>query len=270
MSRTAPGGDLALHRRRQAARKRSCRQYPTDWLLTHRACERCGGKLGKYPRHHPDIDANPTYVVFLCDPCHEAEDRRLGKRGLGFAPTSKRPQNGKKIAQAPRKQPDPLPELTPAHVDPAAAPVVVLVGAPRCGKTELRRHLHTENVRSIAYADLEDLTETRTAENMGQWLDLMPTRRAIVEHVGISTAVHDAIAEHAKQHARPVHVVALYCREAEHVRRLSGLPEFERQRAVRIAGLLPWLYPARNGIVWLSTAPPPHTTAARLQSMLGL
>jgi hypothetical protein len=260
MSRSAPQGDERLHRLRQAARKRSAREWPTAWLRQYRSCERCNAPLGLYPRHHPDIDRAPARVQFLCDRCHERADRELGKRGSGYATRLPRLQGYDRVRNV--KRPEPMPPVLVPSPDRSRAPLVVLVGAPCVGKTMICTHIELDYSR-VSYDELEDQTEEGTAENLATWLDMGGSRPTLVEHVGISRPFHAAIVEHVTSTRRPATICCLYVRETELIRRLllRFMSETAQQRAIRIAGLLAWLYPAGKGVSVISAMPPPMLTA---------
>lgn len=67
-------------RERKNARMRSLRavKIPPGAL-----CEQCNWALGSSPRHHPDIESRPEWVILLCDACHLEADVALGNRSRG-------------------------------------------------------------------------------------------------------------------------------------------------------------------------------------------
>lgn len=70
-----------MNRRIRSNLRRKCRDYHRE--IDDKVCEHCGEALGKSPRHHPDLDHHPNWIVLLCDPCHVKADQKLGKNWTG-------------------------------------------------------------------------------------------------------------------------------------------------------------------------------------------
>jgi hypothetical protein len=61
-------------------------------------CSRCNKPAARLEGHHPDY-AKPLDVIWLCDPCHSAEHRKIDT--TGFVP--RKNKWGKRAAQPPRE-----------------------------------------------------------------------------------------------------------------------------------------------------------------------
>ena len=128
---------MLTEREKHKYRARSQKAYP---LTPDSRCEWCGGALGKIPRHHPDLESRPDYCIILCDPCHIAEDTKLGKRGEGA--------RAAKYQHTQRPEP---PLLTTGN----GPPLIHLIGPSGAGKTELAKRYCEEHV-GYTHAKIDD------------------------------------------------------------------------------------------------------------------
>lgn len=192
---------------RKKARHRAAYLYPTATLPP---CEKCGAKVGRIPRHHPDIDNDPDWVVILCDRCHVIEDRKLGKNWV--------PLYTKGTANL-------------GDIPQSSQPVVHVIGPPGVGKSTLigrylREH-EDARVVSIDKCRLQGVDPAIAATEDAQAPGVL-----FLESSGLNQYMRNIAATLASKGWRPFRTIGVRCSEDTCRERLSRRNEAQADELI--------------------------------------